>query len=1272
MNRHVSSIVLTLATASFCLLAGLAGPVQAAPAPGTVDLITTPPELTTKVAPNVVLTYDDSGSMGWDYMPDKRPYDDGAWGSPWQCAGVIDGTFPATATDPANPKTWPMNGVFFNPNTTYRVPVYQNGTSFPAATYTAAWTNGIQHNRPQGASASGTTNLSTMKWCGRGTGGSGYYYYTGPALALDASGDLNATSLTNLYKTANWSWQALTTSQQQNFANWYSYYRIRTYAAMSATSLAFQDFDKGIRVAWQNINRNNSASPWFSGGSTRVLPFENNGGNTTRTDFYNWLFQNPANGNTPNQAAAVRAGTLFTYGATANTNTTLNPYWDPDTSRELSCRKNFHIQMTDGLWNNATATTATNDNNPIPRTLPDGRSYAKISESKIYWNELGPTARSMADIGFHFWATDLRPDFQGNAQTKLKVNPYRGDSTTGVTNTIPLGPGDNWLDNKEMYWNPANNPATWPHLVQYMIGFGVSGTIPRTDANLLKLRLGTLDWPATALGTDDRRKIDDMWHAAINSRGEFFAAANPDELIDAMKRIIASVVAQSSSSTPARISLPILTGGDSAYQGGYDTTGWPGTFKRSQLDATGTVTSVVWDAGCLLTGGNCADPAATGLPARAPNSRIILTSNGTSSGRAFRWSSLDAAQKDALNKNPTVAGTCVGVTGSCDGHGSLRVDYFRGDRTQEAAAASPRFHLRTSVLGAIINSEAAYVSSPRSGYHDIFPPGSPEANAALLGEQYTYAGYQNAERNRTPMVYVGANDGMLHAFDASTGTESWAFIPNTLIRNGRLGQATINDTELKTGVDAPPRTGDVFIKGEWRTVLVGSLRLGGRGVYALDVSKASVANESAGAGPTGPVLWEFNSGSIASTASDPPCASGSTSCASLGYTYDSVNIARLRYQNKWVAVVASGYFPESIDAAANPADITEAAANRTSLLVIDLETGKLIREIPTSIAPQTRPTGFKSFGLSTPMVYDEGGDEVDDVVYAGDLAGNLWRFDLSDPTNANNWKVDLMFSNYSTGGTAAAGNQPFTFNPTALRDPVTLRPILVVGSGKYLGESDRVTTIPQQAYYGIRDYGPASPYYPIRVEQLVTQTLAQSAGDVRSITGYTKPTTGVVPSSTPPMRLNTLDMGGNAIVESVPAHGWRIRLNIATEKGERAQRRAIPLPTANAVLLYGLIPKSDDPCDPGARYSIMALNAASGAAITGGGGISSGRGDVGAVVAAPAPPSDPVNVRGGGTGRIIGLPSTIPPAVSTAINQALSEGALPPWHRSAWRELLGW
>ena len=1250
-RRHISAQILALAPllayASIC--AGQA-------APGTVDLLATPPEITSSVSPNLMISFDDSGSMGRNYMPDRRPFDNNGWGAddsqnfngsadynsgrPWLCAGVID----PRVTDPSDIRSRPMNGVYYNPNTTYEPPYKTDGvTTFPDASFTAAWDNGIRRNWPtNGANSVTTRDLgSGSRICGNSAG---YYQLkSNVTLNVDASG--NVTNTGTLYNTNSWEWVALPTSQRQNYANWYSYYHFRSLAARSAFSRAVAPFDENIRVAWQNFNSNRLGS------GTDIFKFVDlPETNNVRTRFYDWLYTHPVSGGTPNQATTQRAGDFFTRNNGARDE---NPYWDRDLNRELSCRQNFHLNITDGLWNGGTIDTATDDNAPSTQTLPDGRTYsASDNQSKIMWNE--PNAinnRTMADLAWHYWRTDLRPDFAANVASRLKVPPFIPDRSTNLFG-IPLGAGQDSRDNKEIYWNPANDPATWPHLVQFFISFGADGTIPRNDDNYQRLRAGTLQWSAPSAGTDDGRKIDDVWHAAINSRGKFFSTTNPEDLIVALNEIIASIIARRGASTAVSVSLPIITDGTTGYTAGYDTSDWSGFVTRVDLDPqTGERQGIRWDAGCLLTGGACASTAQTGLPVRNPNSRVIVTSDGIpGSGRPFRYYNLSDRQKDRLNVDPSTIRLDLG-TWTADAFGPQRVDYIRGKRTNESTA-SPRFRARSSVLGAVIRGQPVYISSPTSGYDDSFPSGSPEFVAAEAG--FSYARFQNDYDSRSPTVYVAANDGMLHAFDASHGKELFAYIPNAVIENFRLTKSTQVESGFTPSVDDKPIAGDAFINGRWRTIILGSMRLGARGVYAIDVTNAASDLATEDSEKLKP-MWEFtNVPPPGSSSSD--CAQGSRHCSSLGYTYESVNFSRIKYQNKWVAFVSSGYFPKD---ALDPAS-RDAAASRTSLLVIDLATGALIREIRTSSAPQSPAA---TFGLSQPIVYDLGNDQTADVVMAGDLAGNLWRFDVSGDTPSD-WKVDLMFRTYGNGGAALPGDQPISSGAVAMADPLTRGPIWVFGTGKFLGLPDRSAAIPQQAFYGIRDYGTcesgnttACARYPIQVNQLVDQNLAQDSEGVRRVT-----TANAIPEAT----------------GTTGKRGWRIRLNLSAEPGERAFTIPFAFFSSNAVLLRSIIPKGVDPCDPGARYGLMVVRGSDGTAFVDINDPSPSR-TVGGVLSTSTPPGDPVTIRGGGGLIIPGVP---PPgsggaagAAANSVLDAILNGpgpgnANPPWHRGAWRQQL--
>ncbi|MGP1666347.1 MAG: hypothetical protein ACTS5I_10660, partial [Rhodanobacter sp.] len=203
----------------------------------------------------------------------------------------------------------------------------------------------------------------------------------------------------------------------------------------------------------------------------------------------------PATGGTPNRTAVERVGKYFTKRTGAVDN---NPYWDRDIGKEIVCRQNFHIQMTDGMWNGDDPTAPGSDTTSINQ-LPDGRAFsATANESKVVWNEANNSISTMADFAFYYWATDLQSDVTSGLfnveANRRKVSPFIRDTSTNLFG-VPLAAGTDPRDNKEIYWNPANDPANWPHLVQYMIGFGASGNLANNDTTYLSLRKGTTAWP---------------------------------------------------------------------------------------------------------------------------------------------------------------------------------------------------------------------------------------------------------------------------------------------------------------------------------------------------------------------------------------------------------------------------------------------------------------------------------------------------------------------------------------------------------------------------------------------------------------------------------------------------------------------------------------------------------------------------------------------------------------------------------------------------------
>lgn len=1447
MHRFAASILaLGLALSAFTASAATITAPNNPP-----DLGTTPPDLSQSVDPNIVVTFDDSGSMQWTNMGDRTPYNGGSWDGPWRCANVID----PRVTDSKNPLSRAMNGVYYNPNVTYTPPLYEDGASFPNAdaTLKKVWRDGIAVNRPldgdkktastaahqyynnsDGSSAPDSTSVTDLtgeigpgvlkcltdgtgtgcnkkdygrtkycpadvtsdgdyvagscskdtstcdkynkcywnyqfktivdnRWmCGGGgtsghsgqsqwsgarstenpfdgthadpdtgatpNGGPVYWRFKAGAevlLTIDSStGKFTPSAITALYDSDNWEAVSVPVGQYQNFANWFAYYRYRNLMARTSMSRVFgvigTPTSSNIRVAWQNLgNNSNFNSPSQLPSSTIITNLDNNttltqsgGGSGTvgyRHAFFNWIYNVKANSGTPSRQAAIRAGQFFMRG---NTGDLKDPYWQPGSGgqagQELACRQNFHLLMTDGLYNGGTAyisgTDPTNTSSDVPALGPAPAnpllsefpaSYTASASGKnptsIYYGGADTDGSdTYSNIAFYYWANNLRPDLKDRTAPHPgndAVPQYFPDQTVGVTAAAAavdsLDPGNN----SEVFWNPANDPATWPHVVQFAVSLGASGTLTYSDdlnCNLddgygignddaCKLRTGAVNssgaigWPQpNGNGNGIAANIDDLWHAAINSRGAFFLATDPSGLVQHLSDIIQSVLARSQASTSEAVSSNILpaSGTTLGYAGGYDSGSWYGYVYQYTLDgATGVATEANWDAGCILTGGSFTKIAPTATtpprgsckvssPPPPPPVRNIFTSvksGGALVGAPFQWSSLGTDEKAMLNLDPTttdvdaITGQVITTTSPTapaldDGNGSDRVKYLRGLRDNETAPTSqtiPRqFRIRQSLLGPIVNSQVIYEGGPSSGLSDIFPADSPEEKAARpclggLGASgcNSYEKYVDDNITRKPLVYVGGNDGMLHAFDASTGEEQWAYVPNMLYGNGQLDQLTNPKSGLVTTVDDTPIISDMFLSDKkWHTILIGSMRLGGRGIYALDITDQSKPGSDAAAAAK--FKWEFTS------AND----------ADLGYTYASANTARLS-NGKWVVLLASGYYPQKlqVNSATNGLNGTVdkapgASANITHLWVLDANDGSVIKKFDT-------PIGTTSYGMSTPGVIDYGLDQIDDVAVAGDLAGNLWRFDLtdSDPTK---WQVKAMFQTYDNPSPCTAinttgfGCEPIAVQPVAFPDPETGGVILVFGSGEYLGPSDRTSDSVKGTnhFFGVRDLGAASSLYPLHESDLVSQTLTQSGTD----------------------RLVT----DNPVPKS--KSGWMIPLNVDGVQGERAVVTVTPIYPANVAVLTSLIPGShNDPCTPGRQGAVMAVNAATGgpliAPASAGGSVK-----VGSLVDNP-PAVGGVSVLGrvGGGYVVPGVG-----IIGSGTNGSLDLNFARIWRRTSWRQLL--
>lgn len=523
------------------------------------------------------------------------------------------------------------------------------------------------------------------------------------------------------------------------------------------------------------------------------------------------------------------------------------------------------------------------------------------------------------------------------------------------------------------------------HMNTYGVTLGTRGFLFDPDAPADPY-LSPPAWP-TVFPARHPSAVDDLWHATVNGRGTLLNAKRPDEVGKQLKTILSSFLEGVSSASSVATNSTQLDTDTKIYQARFDSTDWTGQLLAFPIKTDGTLDTLAWDAGLLVPG---------------HAARKITTYKPGTGGVPFLWASLSASQQTLLDG---------------DTLGDERVDYLRGSDALEAKNGGT-FRNRKGPLGDIINSDPFFVGGESFGNQKL--PGA---------EGSTYAAHLSAKASNPPMVYVGANDGMLHGFDAETGVERLAHVPNAVFPN--LKTLTDPTYTHRYFVDGSPKAADAYFGGAWHTVLVEPLAGGGRAVFALDISDPTAHAASK-------VLWEYTD-------------------TDLGFPLGEASIVRMA-TGEWAAVFGNGYLSDN---------------HRAVLYVVNIETGALIRKIDTGVGAAS-PVSSQN-GLAAPTVVDTNNDRIADAAYAGDLMGNMWKFDLSGASAAT-WDVA-----YKTGAT----NRPLfvTEAPDGTTQAITAKPavgrhpdggvIVLFGTGKYMELSDRIVPAsPQvQTFYGLHDEG---------------------------------------------------------------------------------------------------------------------------------------------------------------------------------------------------------
>ncbi|MDE2401594.1 MAG: hypothetical protein KGL90_08005 [Burkholderiales bacterium] len=837
-------------------------------------------------------------------------------------------------------------------------------------------------------------------------------------------------------------------------------------------------------------------------------------------------------------------------------------------------------------------TTGPTTTSSTPSTTTVGPTVVSTPPvTNVTTTNAGGSSNSLADVAEYYYVTDLRTPALGNCTGALgfdvcndEVPPSgRDTAATQHMTTFTLGLGVNGtLDYKANYLDPNQKTGAY-----YEILNNLNGTM----------------WPNPNPTTEDATHVDDLWHAAVDGRGQYWAASDADALSKAISTALSSVMETiGASSSAATSSLKPVAGEDNlVFVATFKTVEWSGDLIAYTLDAKLGIIDLknpVWSAKDQLAGVGAgtrkiyyAQPNVA-TPVRRDFSYTNLTADGF--GSNF----------DNLCTQPVVAGQCATLNTSLQAlanSGSNLVAYLRGDGsltnytyvpdpgqpTQTAKAAI--YRPRTTALGDIINASPVYLSKPPFHYADT-----------------GYAAFVTSQANRAAVVFAAANDGMLHAFAAKTvtggatgGSELWAYVPRAVIPNLYLLADTNYKDKHRYYVDGTPTIGDIYVNGAWKTILVGGLNSGGKSYYALDVTD-----------PTNPVpLWEFTD-------------------ANLGLTYGNPIITK-RADGTWVVVFSSGYNNTNGD-------------GNGRLYMVNAYTGvaptgsPTITSIPTMIS-STVPAGTSATpsGLGKINAWiEDSSDNTATRFYGGDLLGNLWRFD-TDNLLAPKGKAMLL----ATFKTNATTPQPIMTRPeTAVVTYNSVSyPVIMVGTGQYLGISDIANTT-VQSIYAVKDTLAATGLGDVRARtDMVVQTLTNAAP---------------VPGSTAQRTAST-----NAVDWS-NASGWRVDL---PSSGERV---AIDMQLQyNTLEVISAIPGTNE-CKPAGGSSwLYSFDIAKGTApVSAVGGVS------GTYLGAFLGVGLTWIELGDGTSRLI-IPGSdasmhveTPPASNTS-------GA-PTAHRTSWRELV--
>jgi type IV pilus assembly protein PilY1 len=1100
----VRSLTLAVVVPSVAAIMAIASPnAYALP----VVIADSPPLDINTVKPNIMFTLDTSGSMQLLYVPDR--------------SGNVTGNncFKNSISNP----------LYYDPAVTYDPPRSYNGTTntntvYLDSTYTAAWWDGFntgaKYTENGTSNKTALINLSTnfrpdYEYSSGANAnepaGDGYYMAYTPIAPFVAAGALSPTAAMTVSGNP-----AVHERGRCHTDASYTRVNMSTQSAAQQTNFAnwfsyyrsrMQAMKSAAGIAFSELDKDEFRvgfhNIWQTAGSfLNIADFRD----VQRQTWYERFYASVPSGGTPSRQAAIRVGEYFKTGVMNGVTGSIDPI-------QKSCQANYHILSTDGYWNEGTPgynpSAISQEDVTIPATIlgvpavtgltPSAPWPLKFRQSAAALAGSEVNTVTMSDIATYYWANDLRPTGPVSA------------------NNVPAGEKD---------------PANWQHVVLFGVSIAASGTLPYTNASgnviasqtVAEIAAGTRVWPHPI--NNSPSAIDDLWHSTVNARGDFFNVNNPAQLATALSTALLDIAGRSTSAANVGLANANLTTSSNniAFVPSYKPGSWIGDLIAKNVDAnTGGATTNIWKHAEVLD----AQALGTGWS----TNRKLLTR---------------AAGLTVPFRSATISPTQLASLGATVAERQAVLDYLRGDKTNEDAGVGYKLRPRTNLLGDIISSEPVAISAPIEVYQDNYNPG--------------YAAFKTAKASRTPMVYFGANDGFFHAVNGTKvapdmGKEVWSYMPSELFRTDGTGVVALSykptdpapkkfahkyyvdarpfyrDADFSRTTQnptAPTPTGAFGATPDWRTVLITGMGKGGKSYIAFDVTNPPLQGDTeAGIASSGVVLWEFT---------DPD----------MGFTYGLPVITKTA-RFGWVAILASGYN-----------NITGSNAGKGIAYVVDVKTGVLLHKFMTADGSAIDPIGMAYLNTFIPDARDFTSTEI----YAGDLFGNIWRFDLTGtvPYSTSGVKVAQLKD-------AANKIQPITAYPFVYTDSVSGDRFVGVGTGKLLGLPD-VTNVDPQTFYNLRDGTKFAP-------SVIATPIVRA--DLTSISQ------------------------GSTTAVTTTAKGWYQDLTL--NPGERIIKE---IAVENNVAIYTSIAPSSDACDRGgigtlyARSASTAANQISGATYIGG------------------------------------------------------------------------